>query len=305
MMLTLANAPVSYGVFEMTVGTGHYLPPPERLLDEVAAAGYVGIDLGPLGYLGTGTQLSDRLAERGLGLAGAYVSLPFADAAPLDTGMAELEQILGAFDAVHGNIPGPPPRPTLASAGSESHVARPGQSEADHSIGFDDAQWEAFGVGLRRVVSYCRQRGYEPTFHHHAGTYVEAPWEIDRVLELSDIGLCLDTGHLLVGGGDPVTAMTRWATRINQVHIKDAHTALMAEIVASGGSARDIWSRGVFCPLGQGDLNLDGVLEAIREIGYEGWIVVEQDVLLDDPNRFERAVADQRGNRLLLKERGL
>jgi len=74
-------------------------------------------------------------------------------------------------------------------------------------MGMDEGTWQRFADGLQRVVDHCRERGYEPTFHHETGTFIEAPWEVERLLEVSDIGLCLDTGHFRIGGGDPARAI--------------------------------------------------------------------------------------------------
>ena len=116
--IAVANAPVSYGAFELTVGHDPNVPDGITVLDQVAAAGYDGIDLGPVGYLGSGERLGELLAERGLGLAGAYVELPYADPDALERALPELDAILDTFDAVRSYLPGPPPRPTLAEAGS-------------------------------------------------------------------------------------------------------------------------------------------------------------------------------------------
>jgi inosose dehydratase len=299
----IANAPVSYGVFEMTVGSDRYLAPAERVLDEVAGAGYAGIDLGPLGYLGDHETIVDRLASRNLGLSGAYIELPLHQPAELDEAMATLDATLDVLDAaltVGSNHP--PPRPTLAASSSPAHRARPGQAELDHSIGLDETGWAELVRGLQRVLDRCRERGYEPAFHHHAATWVEAPREVDRLLDATDVSLCLDTGHLLVGGGDPVAAIERWARRILHVHLKDADMELFGQIVADGGTADEIWSRGVFQPLGGGALDLAGVMAGLKGIGYEGWIVVEQDVLTDTATRFQQAVEDQRANRAVLRD---
>lgn len=303
--IVVANAPVSYGAFELTVGTDPNVPDGVGVLDEVAAAGYAGIDLGPVGYLGSSTELGERLAARQLGLAGAYLELPYADHGALGRALPALDSILDTFDAAAPHRVGPPPRPTLADSGSEIRRARPGRAIDDRSIGLDADAWRRFGVGLTKVISRCRDRGYEPTFHHETGTYVEAPWEIERVLDLTDIGLCLDTGHLLLGGGDPLAAIGAWGSRINQVHLKDARRSVMREIAADGGQATEIWSREAFPALGQGDLDVDGVLAGLAGIGYRGWLVVEQDTLPRTRERFERAAADQRANREYLARRGL
>ena len=150
------------------------------------------------------------------------------------------------------------------------------------------------------AVACCRERGYVPTFHHETGTHVEAPWEIERVLEDTSIGLCLDTGHLLLGGGDPVRAIREWRGRINHFHLKDARRQVVEGIVREAAPVSEIWRRKAFCRLGEGDLDVDAVLEAIRD-SYAGWIVVEQDVL---PDPDGTAAADQRANREYLAARG-
>ena len=256
----VANAPVSFGAFELTVGIDPDVPDGFGVLDEVASAGYAGIDLGPVGYLGEGRELGERLAARNLGLAGAYLELPYADHAALEDAMPALDDLLDTFEAVRPYRRGPAPRPTLADAGSEARRNRPGQGAGDRTLGLDEDGWRRFAVGLKRAVARCRDRGYEPTFHHETGTYVEAPWEIERVLELSDIGLCLDTGHLLLAGGDPVKALSDWGSRINQVHLKDARRSVMEAIAAEGAPTSAIWTREVFPPIGGGDLDVDGVL---------------------------------------------
>ena len=303
--IVVANAPVSYGAFELTVGIDPNVLDGIHVLDEVAAAGYAGIDLGPVGYLGTGEELGERLAARQLGLAGAYLELPYTDHEALRRAVPSLDEMLDLFDAVAPRRVGPPPRPTLADSGTEYRRAHPGRATLDRSIGLDAAGWHRFAEGLGEIVKRCRDRGYEPTFHHETGTNVEAPWEIERVLELSDVGLCLDTGHLLVGGGDPVAAIADWGTRINQVHLKDARRSVMAEIVADSAPATEIWSREAFPALGEGDLDADGVLAGLRGIGYSGWLVVEQDTFPKTGERFARAAADQRTNRAFLAQRGL
>jgi len=303
--ITVANAPVSYGAFEITIGHDPNVPDGISVLDQVAAAGYAGIDLGPVGYLGRGAQLGELLAERGLGLAGGYLELPYADHDALEAALGELDALLDAFDAVRPQVPGPAPRPTLADAGSPQRRSRPGRSAAQRSAGLDAAGWRKFSEGLARAVGRCRDRGYEPTFHPETGTYVEAPWEIGEVLDRSDVGLCLETGHMMLGGGDPVAMLTQWGSRINHVHLKDAVLTVMAGIVADDAPVTDIWSREAFCELGRGDLDTGAILDGLRDISFAGWLVVEQDILPRSAERFARAADEQRHNREFLAERGL
>lgn len=303
--ITIANAPVSYGAFEVTVGVRSGVPGAVTLLDKVAAAGYAGVDLGPAGYLGTGAQLAERLSARGLGLAGGYVELPFADPAMLPEALADLDQVLDLFDAAAPQLPGPSPRPTLADAGSPARRARPGRSAADPSLGLDADGWQRFSTGLAHAVARCRDRGYEPTFHPETGTFVEAPWEVERVMQVSDIGLCLETGHMMMGGGDPVVLLRDWGSRINHVHLKDASLTVMHGIIEDGAPAAEIWSRDAFPPLGQGDLDIGAIISGLTAIGYQGWLVVEQDSLPDGPERFHRAAREQHDNRTYLAALGL
>jgi inosose dehydratase len=303
--IAVANAPVSYGAFEVTVGHDPDVPDGVRVLDQVAEAGYAGIDLGPVGYLGTRERLGELLAERGLGLAGAYLELPYADPGALEEALPSLDELLGTFDTVRSYLPGPPPRPTLADAGSRERRSRPFRSAAERSLGLDAEGWRRFASGLARVVDRCRDRGYEPTFHPETGTYVEAPWEIEQVLDRSDIGLCLETGHMMLGGGDPVAMLRDWGERVNHVHLKDATLSVRDQIVADGAQATEIWSREAFCVLGGGDLDVDAVLDGLRGMSFGGWLVVEQDILPRSAARFARAAEEQRLNREFLAARGL
>src|SRR5215475_11683521 len=142
--IAIANAPVSYGAFEVTVGHDPNVPDGLSVLDQVADAGYAGIDLGPTGYLGTGERLGELLAERGLGLAGAYLELPYADADALAEALPSLDELLSTFDSVRAYLPGPPPRPTLADAGNQERRSLPFRSAADHSLGLDAGGWRRF-----------------------------------------------------------------------------------------------------------------------------------------------------------------
>jgi inosose dehydratase len=307
-MTAVANAPCSYGAFEITVGVDPNVPAPLQLLDDVSSAGYAGIDLGPLGYLGGPTELRPRLQERQLSLAGGYFPVPFEQPEELPATLELLDGLLDVFDAAgvaaNGANNAPQPRPTIADAGSPARAQYPGRAVDDHALGWDDAGWERFAGTLARIVERCRERGYEPTFHPHTATYVEAPWEIARLLDLSDVGVCLDTGHLLIGGGDPVAAVTSWGKRINHVHLKDARSDVVQGIVRDAAPVQEIWRRRAFCRLGDGDVALDQVLEELRENSYDGWLVVEQDIIPDPADAPDAAAQDQAANREWLRARG-
>lgn len=306
MNVKVANAPVSYGAFEITVGRYPNVPDANDVLDFVADAGYVGIDLGPLGYLGEGPVLAERLASRNLQLAGAYLQLPFSEADRMEEMLPDLDRLLDILDAA-----GPDgdasfrPKPTLADAGGPGREAAPGMGQRDRSLGLDEQGSAQLAKGVDRAVSRCRERGYEPTFHHHTATFVEAPWEIERLLETTDVGLCLDTGHLLLSDGDPVAAIRTWGSRINHVHIKDARQGVIDRIVQEGSPLEEIWTRQAFCPLGEGDVDVDAVIQGLRDIDFEGWLVVEQDQIPDPAVSKQDVAAQQVANREYLRGRGV
>ena len=195
----VGNAPLSYGAFEMTVGIFPNVPGPDALLDELAAAGYEGTELGPPGYLGEGGLLRDRLERTQLALTGGWCPVRFSEPEHWEHDLGELAWTLDLFDAAGASGA----HPVFGDGGSDARRANPGRGAEDASLRLDEAGWRRFADGLKRAEELVRERGYEPTFHAHTATYVEAPAEIDRLLEVSDIGLLIDTGHLLVGGSDP------------------------------------------------------------------------------------------------------
>lgn len=297
MTLAVANAPCSYGVFEARSIEHVGVPTPEELVRAVGDAGYDGIDLGPPGYLGA-TRL---VGAAGMPLAGAFVELPFLSGT-WDEACARLDAVLDALE----HRPGwPAPRPTLADAGSPERAAAIGRAAVDRSASWTPSQWRRVGQELARVVDRCRERGFEPTFHPHAGSYVEAPWEIDELVARSDVGLCLDTGHLLVGGGDVHEALTAWGERINHVHLKDVDGTILASLRADRPPLLEMWRRGTFCAFGEGIVPLAETIAALRRRHYDGWIVVEQDVLPEPRDRLARVIAEQPANRRHLAALGV
>jgi inosose dehydratase len=261
-VIRVANAPVSYGAFELTVGVLPNVPSADRVLDAIAAAGYEGTELGPPGYLGRGDELRENLAARGLELAGAFVPLCFE------------ERDLTALDETLDLLEGTRAKPVLADAGPRR-----------------DIQARALHDGVTRAAARARGRGFEPTFHHHMGTAVQTRAEVERLLEATDVGLLLDTGHLLAAGADPIEALRDWRDRIDHLHVKDVRLDVLDE-------ARDwdeAWRAGVFCELGTGDVDLATFFAELA--GYDGWLVVEQDWVPrpgDDPSAQIEAQARNR-----------
>jgi inosose dehydratase len=249
--LRLANAPVSFGAFELTAAGGHPLPDPDEVLAAIAGAGYEGTELGPPGYLGDASELPQRLATHGLALVAGFVPLRFGQAIE-----RELLPLLDLLEAGRGGLP------VLADSG-------PPKGEVE--LG-----------GVQRAADLCRARGFEPAFHHHLGSGVETVSEIEALLAGTDVDLVLDTGHLFAAGGDPARAMREWADRIVHVHLKDV-------------------TAGTFCELGRGDVDLEAFLAALADSGYDRWLVVEQDRILEPGEGITEAAAAQQRNRRWLE----
>lgn len=273
-MIAVAGAPVSFGVFDLGASAGGRLPGPDEVCSVLERNGYTGIDLGPVGFLGRGPRLRSRLEEYGLSLAGGWIDLPFTDADAFTAALPSLSVVLDVFDEASTGQQAPPPLPTLADSGSDRRRANPGGG-AD--VALDAEGWTTLARNVATAARLVRDRGYEPTFHHHACTYVETPKEIEEFLDRTDVGLTLDTGHLILGGGDPVESLGQWKERVNHVHIKDARMDVLQSVVRNKGDMRDVWAGQAFVPLGDGDLDVNGFMDGLARTGYDGWLVVEQD----------------------------
>ena len=298
-MIRTANAPVSYGVFALSRPDRVPLPSGPELLGLVSDAGYDGVDLGPHGYFGTGHALAENLAAHELALCGGWLDLPFSGSDEVyEAAEAAILPVLDDFALCARQQGTMAPKPTIADSGSAERSARPGGG-VDLELPRD--RWDIFAGRVQRVVNLVADRGLIATFHHHACTYVETPREIERLLTDTTIGLTLDTGHLLLGGGDPMAALADWGPRINHLHVKDVRTALLHAASGSDNPVRDLWEKRVFVPLGDGDLDIEGFLDAVLARGFEGWLVVEQDVVLLDGADVRRAIDDQVANREALR----
>jgi inosose dehydratase len=296
--IRVANAPCSYGAFEITVGRLPNVPDGDLVLSSMAEAGYEGTELGPPGYLGDGDALRLRLDANGLALVAGYVPIHFSEPDRLGDDLPGLEATLDAFDAVGATDA----KPVFADGGSPDRAARPGAAALDRSVGLDDAGWHRFSDGVALAAELSRVRGYEPTFHHHTATYVEAPWEIERMLELTDVGLLLDTGHLALGGGDAVQGLRDWSERINHLHVKDYKRSVLEGVIADRANMEEAWRRRVFCELGTGDVDLRAFFRELETSTYSGWLVVEQDLIPAPDEDASGAIAAQARNRRWLKD---
>lgn len=274
----VAGAPISWGVCEVP-GWGYQLPA-GRVLAEMAAVGLTATEFGPAGYLPTDpVQQSRLLAGHGLSAAGGFV--PVVLQAP---GAAEaVDRALDAFGDPHSAASGGrhPVLVLAAATGQEGYDTRP-ELDADG--------WSLLLSNLNRAAARAAERGFTATLHPHVGTMVEGPDEVHRVLDGSGISLCLDTGHLLIGGTDPAELAHEAAARIGHVHLKDVTAAVAQKVSDREISYTEGVADGLYRPLGQGDVDVAGVVGALEASGYQGWYVLEQDTILDGPPADEGPV---------------
>jgi inosose dehydratase len=264
--LRLAGAPISWGVCEAPEW-GIELPP-DRVLGELAGLGLRATELGPTGYLGERPSEVRALLDRyGLSLVGGFLPVPMH--AP---SLAELAQARAAME-------------TLAAAGSEVVVlaARSLDGSYERKVVLTDAEWPVLLStldGLRRVAA---DLGLLATLHPHVGTAIEDRAAVLRVLDDSDVPLCLDTGHLVIGGTDPVELVAAAADRIAHVHLKDVRSGLAETVSRGDRSYLDAVRAGLYAPLGDGDVDIAAIVQGLNDSGYPGWYVLEQDVALSGP----------------------
>jgi inosose dehydratase len=272
MPIRIATAPVSWGVMEVE-GWARKQSYGE-VLDEMVQAGYTGTELGPYGFLPTdSTELKQELGKRNMALLGAFVPLPLGRPEQHQEGMRsalEIARLLAANGA---------PFLVLADEMSEKRMAIAGN--AQESDGFTPAQWEGAARLIACIAKGAQEIGVRSVFHHHCGTYVETPGEVARLLELTDpglLGICLDTGHYLYGGGDPVEFARCQAKRIWHLHLKDIRNKVLNQVRRDKLGFLDAIRLGVFSELGQGNVDLAGVIRELDAAGFYGWAVFEQDI---------------------------
>nr|WP_271211481.1 sugar phosphate isomerase/epimerase [Rhodococcus wratislaviensis]GLK37524.1 inosose dehydratase [Rhodococcus wratislaviensis] len=275
MTIRLAGAPISWGVCEVE-GWGHQLDP-DRVLTEMRDAGLAATELGPDGFLPSDPhELTNTLARYDLTAVGGFVPVLLHD--PDHDAVAAVG---GAIDS-------------LLASGSEVMVlaAVTGAIGYDSRPELDDSGWKTLLRNLDRVSSAAADRGLRAVIHPHVGTMIENRAEVDRILDGSSIPLCLDTGHLLIGGTDPLDLVTTAPERIAHAHLKDVDAALLGRVRAGELTYTEAVAQGVYTPLGTGDVDIAGVVERLQNQGYDGWYVLEQDTILASEPEGEGPVRD-------------
>jgi len=262
----VAGAPISWGVCEVP-GWGWQFDP-ATVLSQMQEVGLVATEFGPDGFLPDEPQAKVKtLADKGLRAVGGFVPVVLHD--PTHDPVPEIEQALEGF--------------TAAGAGTLVLAAATGTDGYDERSVLDDAGWQVLLTNLDRLELVASRSGITATLHPHVGTMVETAGDVERVLAGSGIGLCLDTGHLLIGGADPVALAAEHAGRIRHAHLKDVDATWARRVRSGAVTYTEAVRGGMYRPLGQGDVDIASIVGSLERAGYDGWYVLEQDTILAGP----------------------
>jgi inosose dehydratase len=274
--MKIAGAPISWGVCEVP-GWGYQLPA-ERVLREMREVGLTATEFGPDGFLPS----DEILGAAGLRAVGGFVPVVLHD--PGHEPVLDLDRFVAA---------GADTLVLAAATGQDGYDTRP-RLDADG--------WQRLLTNLDKLDAQAKERDITAVLHPHVGTMVEQTAEVERVLDGSGIGLCLDTGHLLIGGTDPVDLARRAGDRIAHVHAKDVDDSIAAQVRAGRRTYTDAVAAGMYRPIGDGDVDFVAVAAALRRHDYDGWWVLEQDTILEREPDDEGPVRDVRRSADRLRE---
>ena len=289
MSARIAGAPVSWGVIE--IPDWGYQMPADRVLREASSLGLPAVEAGPEGLLPSDpSEVSDLLARYDLKLVGGFVPAVLHEPGIREEQLELVEKRAGFF----------------AAAGADVVVLAVMSGSDDFGpfveIGAD--AWERLFESLKTVEEVCGRHGIAVSLHHHYGTVIEGDDQLKRFLEGSEMGLCLDTGHLAIGGSDPVEIAEIAGPRVNHAHLKDVDLGVAGRLAARELSFREAAQKNAFRPLGEGDVDVGAVLDRLGDAGYSGWYVLEQDsVVGEEPPEGEGPVKEVGKSLAYLRER--
>ncbi|WP_112262800.1 TIM barrel protein [Lentzea terrae] len=274
-MAKIAGAPISWGVCEVP-GWGNVLPA-TTVLNEMNELGLAATELGPPDYLPADPRaLKALLTEFELTLVGGFLAV---------TLHTDVQSTLDEADRVAA---------ILKAGGAEVLVlaAATGLDGYDERPQLTDDEWNTLVDTCAKIREIAATHGLQTVLHPHVGTHVEREAEVDRFLADSDLQLCLDTGHLLIGGTDPVELARRYPDRIGHVHLKDVRDEIAAKVRSGELSYTDAVEQGIYVPLGDGDVDVEALVQLVQEAGYTGWFVLEQDTRLKDGSPVDKPLKD-------------
>ncbi|MFP5311652.1 MAG: sugar phosphate isomerase/epimerase family protein [Actinomycetes bacterium] len=273
----LAAAPISWGVCEVP-GWGHQLEA-DKVLSEMTELGISATEFGPAGFLPEeAAQRAEVLKRYNLQAIGGFFPVILHD--PAKDPMAAVAAELAAYEA--------------AGASVMVLAAETGVAGYDQRHELDADGWDLFGRNLDAIVKAAADKGIQAVVHPHVGTMIESTADVNKVLNDTAANLCLDTGHLLIGGTDPIQLAREYAARIGHTHLKDVRKAVAARVQNGEISYTDGVKTGMYVPLGQGDVGIGTSVKDLLAGGYAGWFTMEQDTILDAAPTGEGPVGDVR-----------
>ncbi len=295
MSIRIGNAPCSWGV-EFAGDPRN--PAWTQVLDDCKAAGYHGIELGPVGFMPEDpAELGDALAERKLELIGGVVFRPFHDPGEWDQVLDGATRTCAALKA-HGAE-----HLVLIDSISPRRAPTAGRPDEAEQMGPDE--WKGFVERIRHIARLgSEDYGLTVAIHPHAAGFMDFEPEVERLLEEVDadsLKICLDTGHARYAGFDPVAFMKRHMARISYMHFKDIDPQVKADVIEKRTDFYEACGQGIFCTLGQGETDFPAVHNLLREAGFTGWCTVEQDC---DPEQATSPIDDAQANRIYLESIG-
>ena len=284
----VAGAPITWGV-DGSPGWG-YLMDPDRVLEEMVQVGLKATELGPDGYLGATTdEVLNRLSKHGLELVAGFIPVVLYQPSLLDEQLDYFDRATATLSAGGAEI---------AVLGADSHL--PGY---DQEIELGPAAWDVFFGGLERLMSIADRNGVTTALHPHWGMAIQGPASVDAVIDRSDVGFCVDTGHLALADVDILGTIERAGDRVHHIHLKDLDMAMAARVRAGELPFRQAVIDGMFMPLGEGGVDIAATITTLEHNGFDGWYVLEQDLALDaDPAAGEGPIVNARNSMRFLQE---
>ena len=299
--IKVGNAPCSWGTLEFAE-TQSERPTCADVLDQLAATGYTGCELGDWGFMPTDPDsLSEGYRSRNLSLTGAFVPVALRDPSAHDPGLARCLTVASLLrDTAELLSDGAEPFLVLADENGTDPIRTRYAGRVEPSMGLSTSEWKVFTSGADIIArAVLEETGLRTAFHHHCAGFVETPDEIMRFLGGADpafVGLVFDTGHYAYGAGscaDVVTAMDSFASRIWYVHFKDVQPTVLDDARRRGWDYFDAVRNGVFCELGDGCVDFAAVCTWLGRHHYTGYVTVEQDVLPGMGTPLESAKRDR------------
>ncbi|MGB9405610.1 MAG: TIM barrel protein [Candidatus Acidiferrales bacterium] len=273
--IRFASAPVSWGVQD-DPGPA-WKQPYEQILQEIVSAGYTGTELGPYGFFPTDPGVLNKTLQRfGLTMLSSFVPVPVTEPSRVEKVIEHVRRVGVLLSALGAKLL------VLADCQTPQRREIAGRVPVDGSKSLPPAQWKQVGALVRQVEQAAAEFGLRVVFHPHVATFVETPMEVERLFDAlagTQVGLCLDTGHCVYGGGDPVDEARKYRSVLQYVHIKDVDAGILGEARRQKFNFEQAIGAGVFSRIGAGCIDFDGFFRFLAEIRYSGWAIVEQDVI--------------------------